>query len=247
MGIFNWISNNKKSKSNSGTPHKGEVTVEKVLAVTKIAEELEQFAVFLKNYLKNILNTEIEIREEIDLLTSRTGQNLKKESLMRELWVLRYTFLHLWFFELKSPKNQSELEDNFFLVKWAFKSALADNDKSNYLPWIETGFIEYADTKELKFPHLEEFKSKILKKISEKIPLIVFEATDGRLGGELHDGVMELIMTTVQQDKKVFDTDDNNATAEEIANIKKVITDLKVSREKAGKDFFEDLLGDGKE
>lgn len=121
MGIFNWISNNKNSNSNSTTQHKGKITVEKVLAITKLADNLEKFAVFLKNYAKIILDTETEIKKELEQLTTKTKQNLLKDSLMKELWILRYTFLHLWFLELKSPRDQSELEDNLFLVKWAFK------------------------------------------------------------------------------------------------------------------------------
>lgn len=242
MGIFNWISNNKNSNSNSTTSHKGKITAEKVLAVTELANKLEKFAVFLKNYVKIILNTETEIKKKFEELTAKTKQNLLKESLMKDLWILRYVFLHFWFLELKVPENQSELEDNLLLIKWAFKSALGDINKSDYMTWLETGLIEYTGTKELKFSSLQESKSHILEKVSEKMPLMVFNATKGRLGGELHDGVMELIMLTIQQDKKVFETDNNNSTAEETENIKKIIADLKVSREKAGKEFFDDLL-----
>lgn len=89
-----------------------------------------------------------------------------------------------------------------------FQNSLEDISKSDYMIWLEAGFVEYSRTKELKLSSLQETKSHILEKVSEKIPLIVFNATEGRLGGELHDGVMELIKATVEKDRRVFELDD---------------------------------------
>jgi len=51
-------------------------------------------------------------------------------------------------------------------------------------------------------------------------------------------------MTSVTQDKKIFETGNKDVVTEkENENIKKVIEELKLSREKAGKEWFEDLTG----
>ena len=93
MKVFKWITD--KATSSSSTASKGEITVEKALAFTKEIEKLGKYFIFLENYVEAILNTEPDIEEKIEELKSRTKQNLKKEQLIKELWILRYTILTL--------------------------------------------------------------------------------------------------------------------------------------------------------
>ena len=208
----------------------------------KIAKELEADMIFLENYIIALLNCQEEIDKKINKIKIKTKQYLDEEKLKKELWVLRYAFLHLWFFNMKPPKNQNELEVGMSLINHAFQDIKATSD---YLPWLTKGFIEYSGTDQLKFSNLEELKTNITEKGLEKIPLIAFECTKGRLGGELHDFVIELIMTVIMQDKRIFETGDIGVTTmEEIENINSTLEELKLSREQAGKEFFEDLLSE---
>lgn len=213
------------------------------MAIAEEVKKLEKYLIFLENYIESISSTQKEIETEIEGIKNKTKQNLKKQQLIKKLWVLRYAFLHLWFFNIKVPKNQNELTENISLINRAFQNVKSTSD---YLSWLKRGFIEYAGTNQLTTSNLKEFESHVMEKVSEKIPLIAFECTEGRLGGELHDFVIELLMTTVTQDKKVFETGKISvATDKEVGNINKVIEELKLSRKKAAKDFFEDLFDNG--
>jgi hypothetical protein len=211
------------------------------MAVKEEVKKLRGYLIFLENYIEAIFDTQKEIEAKIEQIKIKTKQNLKEEQLIKELWVLRYAFLHLWFFNVKPPKNKNELMENISLINRAFEDVKGTTD---YLPWLKKGFIEYSGTDQLTIPNLKEFESHVMEKVSEKIPLIAFECTEGRLGGELHDFVIELLMITVMQDKELFETGNNSGTTEEAGGIKKVIEELKLSRKKAAEDFFEDLLGD---
>lgn len=201
--------------STNGDKRGAENAVEKGLAFAKAAEELPKFVALLKGYVQILLGTEPEIKHEAEHLAFRTKKHLAIDDLLKELWVLRYVFLHLWFFEVRIPKSQSDVDDNLLVIKWACKLALKDNNKSGNLPWLEDGFVEYAGSKELRFSELEEIKSHILEKVSEKIPLIAFQCTGGRLGGDLFEGVEELIMATIQKDKKSLFMEDSRALTPE--------------------------------
>lgn len=226
MKIFKWIQNNKPQKSSS----------------SKEVEKLAKYLIFLKNYVEAIFNTQKEIETRIEQIKIKTKQNLKDEHLIKEIWILRYAFLYLWFFNIKPPKNQNELTENIDLINRAFEDVKGTTD---YLPWITKGFVEYAGINQLTISNLEESKSHVMEKAAEKFPLIAFECTEGRLGGELHDFVIELLMTTITQDNKVFETGNYSDTTEkESGDIKKAIEELRLSRRSAAKDFFEDLAGD---
>ncbi|MFH1335323.1 MAG: hypothetical protein ABII96_02305, partial [Candidatus Zixiibacteriota bacterium] len=95
---------------------------------------------------------------------------------------------------------------NIALITRAFQDVLDNKGKSDYLPWLERGFVEYAGTNQLKYSNLKEFESHYPERWAEKIPLIVFECTEGRLGGELFESVLELIKTTIENDKKTFES-----------------------------------------
>lgn len=208
----------------------------------KIIEELKKDIEFLQVYVEYFLSTKEKIKNDIKKIKSKTGQNLKDEQLIKDLWILRYVFLHLWFLGSKTPKNQNELDADIALIDRAFQTF---KETSTYLTWLKKGFIEYAGTDQLRFSDLKKFESDVLEKISEKIPLIAFECTEGRLGGELHDFVIELLMTTVGRDKKIFFDDDDNLMEEKNRNVKKVIKDMNEDRKKLAEDFINSLGEDG--
>ena len=183
---------------------------------------------------KYVLDNEKEIQD-------KTQQNLKEDQLFKELWVLRYVCLHIWFFDLKPPKNKTELSDELLVINSALKSVLKEKNKLDYLPWLKDGLFGFTDG-ELNFNNLKDFRENFSDKLVDKIPHIAFECTEGRLGGELHDFVIELVMTTIQEDQKVFSmSDENTLTEEDAQNIKNTITEMSEARHKAADDFINSL------
>ena len=106
------------------------------------------------------------------------------------------------------------------LAKEVLKDFLKENNKLDYLPWLKNGLSEF-DGGELNFNNLKEFRKSFSDKLADKNPHIAFECTEGRLGGELHDFVIELVITTIQEDQTVFSmSDENTLTEEEVQNIR---------------------------
>ena len=243
MGIFSWISNKKRSDETSSK--KEGITVEKALAFSRTYQELKPFFGLFLHSFKYILDSEEEIRTKLKEIQIKTGQNLKEEELLKEFLILRYASLHTWFFDVKPPKNQEELDDELLVISSALKSVLTDRNKLDYIPWLKGGLVNFFSDTELNFTNLENFQEKFAENLANKITQITFDSTGGRLGGELHDYIIELIMTTFAEDKKTFYLEDDTAlTKEETENIKASIDELKISRQKAGKEFFEDLIGE---
>ncbi|MHB8841141.1 MAG: hypothetical protein ACYC56_05010 [Candidatus Aquicultor sp.] len=238
MGIFNWFSNH---KDNNPSGRGGKITVNKALAFAREAEKLGKFYIFLKHYVEYLLSTEKEITSEIKEIQEKTNQNLKDEQLIKELWILRYAALHVWFFNFRTPKNQVEVKENLALIEHAFRNVFDSYGKASYLSWFKNGFVEYAGVDELSFNNLKNFKKNFSEKLAEKVPQIAFDCTEGRLAGELHDFVIELIMTTVQKDQKSFELDDDvSLTDEEVRNIRNTIDSMKPT-EKDFEDFINSL------
>jgi len=236
MGILNWFSNNKTQSSKNG-----KITAKKVLDFAKTYEELKPFFALFIHCFKSILDSEKEIEQKVKEIQAKTQQNLKEDQLFKELWILRYVCLHVWFFDLKPPKSKTELSDELLVINSALKSVLKEKDKLDYMSWLKNGLFEFADG-ELNFNSLKSFRKNFSDKLADKIPHIAFECTEGRLGGELHDFVIEMVMTTIQEDQKVFSmTDDNALTEEEAQNIKKAIAEMSEARHKAGEDFMNSL------
>jgi len=234
MGIFNWFSN----KKNEQTSNSSEITTEQVLDFAKTYEELKPFFALFVHCFKSMLDSEKEIKQKVKEIQTKTQQNLKEDQLFKELWILRYVCLHIWFFDLKLPKNKTELTDEFLVINSAFKSVLKEKNKSGYLAWLKDGLFEFADG-ELNFNNLKNFRKNFPDKLADKLPHIAFECTEGRLGGELHDFVIELIMTTIQEDQNVFSMSDNSTlTAEEAQNIKNTITEMSETRREVAENFF---------
>jgi hypothetical protein len=237
MKIFNWLSSKKDGQTSSG----GKITAKQVLDFSKTYEELKPYFALFVHFFKSVLGSEKEIELKVKEIQTRTQQNLKEDQLFKELWILRYVCLHVWFFDLKPPKNKTELSDELLVINSALKSALKEKDKSDYLPWLKNGLSEFADG-ELNFNNLKNFRKNFSDKLADKIPHIAFECTEGRLGGELHDFVIELVMTTIQEDQKVFSMTDGNAlTEEEARNIKNAIAEMSEARHKAAEDFMNSL------
>jgi len=223
MKIFNWFSNKKDVRTSSS----GEITAEKIFDFTKTYEELKPFFALFIHCFKSILDSEEKIKRKVKEIQSKTQQNLKEDLLFKELWALRYVCLHTWLFELKPPKNKTELSDDLLVINSALKSVLKENNKSDYLPWLKDGLSEFTDG-ELTFDNLKNFRVNFPDKLAEKIPQIAFDCTEGRLAGELHDFVIELIMITVQKDKNAFELRDNiSLTENEVQNIKNAIDSMK--------------------
>lgn len=226
MGIFNWTSNKKTNDKTSSK--KEEITVEKALAFSKTYEELKPFFALFLHCFKSIFDSEKEIRVKLKEIQTKTQQNVKEEELIKDFLTLRYVSLHAWFFDLKPPQNQEDLSDELLVISSALKSVLKERNKLDYISWLQEGLSEYVGAKELKFDNLEDFKESFPNKLAEKMTRIPFDSTGGRLGGELHDFITELIMTTFTQDRKTFNLDDDiNLSKEETDNIKKTIEESK--------------------
>lgn len=199
MRIFNWFSNKKDRK----TSNNSKITTKQILDFAKTYEELKPFFDLFIHCFKSILNSEKEIEQRVKEIQVRTQQNSKEDRLFKDLWVLRYICLHIWFFDLKLPKNKTGLSDALLAINSALKSVLKERNKLDYLPWLKNGLSEFADG-ELNFNSLKNFRKDFPEKPADKIPLIAFEWTEGRLSGELHDFVVELIMITIQEDQKIL-------------------------------------------
>ncbi len=233
MNITNWFSNHKNDNP-SATSRGGKINVKKALVFAKEAEKLRKFYIFLKHYVEFLLSTDGDIAIKIKGIQEKTNQNLKDEQLKKELWVLRYAALHVMFFNFKAPKNQDEVKENLALINHAFQNILENCGKTSYLSWLKNGFAEYVGADELNFSNLESFKTHFPEKLAEKVTRVAFECTEGRLGGELHDFVIELMMATVQKDKKAFELEDDvSLTDEEVQNIRNTIDSMQLTE----KDF----------
>jgi hypothetical protein len=237
MKIFNWFSNKKDGQTSGG----GKITAKQVLDFSKTYDELKPYFALFVHFFKSVLDSEGEIKQAVKEIQVKTQQNLKEDQLFKELWILRYVCLHIWFFDIKPPKNKIELSDELLAINSALKSVLKEKNKLDYLPWLKNGLSEFADG-ELDFNNLKNFRKNFSDKLADKIPHIAFECTEGRLGGELHDFVIEMVMTTIQEDQKVFSmADDNALTEEEAQNIKNAIAEMSEARHKAGEDFINSL------
>lgn len=226
-----------KTAKNEGTPSGGKITTKKVLGFTKTYEELKPFFALLTHYFKSVADSEKEIEQKVKEIQSKTQQNIKEGQLFKELWILRYACSHVWLFNLKPPKDQTELSDELLVINSALKTVLKEKNKLDYLPWLKDGLAEFT-LSELNFSNLKNFKKNFSDKLAEKIPHIAFESTEGRLGGELHDFVVELVMATVQRDQKVFNmSDEATLTDEEARNIKNTIAEMSEARHGTAKDY----------
>lgn len=239
MKILDWLFGPPKQTS---TPKK-KITVAKAMAFSKEYEKVSKLANYLNHCVNQLALNETEIEVAIEEMKSKTNQDVDKEKLLKEIWIIRYSSLFIFFFDFNSPKNQKDLDMYLKLFEHCFESVLALHNKSNYLSWLKIGFAEYSGTDKVEINNLKSVKSNFMQKIAEKIPQIAFECTGGRLGGELHDSIIELVMTTVQRDQKIFGlNDDTTLTVEETQNIKGTVEESEAQSKKAGEEFINELL-----
>ena len=239
MKILDWLFGPPKQKS---TP-KNKITIAKAMAFSKEYEKVKKLANYLNHCVNQLALNEPKIEVAIEEMGLRTNQEVDKEKLLKEIWIIRYSSLFVFFFDFNYPKNQKDLDMYLKLFEHCFESTLALHDKINYLSWLKIGLAEYAGTDKFEIYSLKSVKSNFTQKIAEKIPLIAFDCTGGRLGGDLYDSIIELIMTTVQRDQKAFSlSDDTTLTPEEIENIKSTIKESGSQSKKTGEEFISELL-----
>jgi len=222
MGIFNWIS--KKNKNDEISTKKEEITAGKAAAFNKAYDKVENWFFLLMHYVNYIEDNEKEIKSTIEKIKKKTNQDIKDELLLKDLLVFRYVNAFMWFFEfVNPPKDQNEVEINISLIDRAFKSVLDKNNKTDYFSELKKGFSEYIGFNELCFDNLEDFKKNYNKNFVGQIRDIAFESAGGFAGlsGQLNNFIIELIMTTLFKDRKVFDFEkDLSLTREEIEIVK---------------------------
>lgn len=205
----------------------------------KINTITELYSDFLRDYVQYLVNDEKEINIKIEEIKKKTNQNLKVDQLRKEIWILRYATLHIWFFDLVEPKNQEELDEQTKLINHTFKVILESNSEYDYFSLFSNGLVEYFKADKLRFNDLKNFKSHWGDKLKEKLVHIPFECTEGRLAGELHDFIVELLMRTIKKDFKSFQMEDNTLTKEEIEDIKKTIKEAEPTKEETEKALIE--------
>lgn len=211
-------------------------------AVNKEVIKLKKYHLFIEDYINFILRTEKEIEEKIREIEIKTEQHLVKDELVKGLWILRYAFFHFLFFETIPSNNANDVVAYLKLITHALRKVLNKANKSNYLPWLSEGFSEFMESDELEYRNLKEFKSNFAEQIAERTALIAFRSTEGRLGGEQHDSVIELVMTTISSDKEYFSTGNSNILGNsEMEIIKTAIKKLSGDRIETVKDFFDSL------
>lgn len=235
---------NARKKAFEKTLPKGK-KIEDVIA--EESKKLKKYFTFLSVCIKFLVDTEKLLKDRITEIETNTGQEVKIDHFLKEMWILRYTILYLVFFEIKQPENEADVIENNKLVDYVLKSVLEKEKKLDYYKSIKSEFPKFIGMDEIKFADVKNLSYILANIIAEKIPLIVFDSTGGRLGGEQHDLIMELVMTTVSKDKKYFyggsDYKDYNIdlSSEESNGIKTAIKDLETERNKAGKDFFNSI------
>jgi len=225
-------------KKDAQTSRNGKITVKEILDFAKTYEELRPFFAFFVYCFRNIVDSEKKIEQKVKEIQTKTQQNLKEDQLFKELWILRYVCLYIWFIDLRPPKDQAELSDELLVINSALKNVLEEKNKLDYLPWLNDGLSDF-NISELNFNNLKQLKKDFSEKLAERVPHIAFECTEGRLGGELHDLVTELIMATIQRDKKVFSMDDESALTEEgVKDIKNTIVEMSEVRREIAENFM---------
>ena len=235
MGFLNLFS---KTRTNDHS----EISATRVSDFTKTYEELKPFFSLLVYYFKYVIASEKEVVRKVKEIQTKTGQSLNEDELFKELWIFRFICLHMWFFDLMSPKNETELSDELLVINSALKTVLQENHRLEYLLWLRNGLSDFI-VDELDLKKMDEFKNNFSSDIAEKVTTAAFKCTDGRLAGELHDFVIELFMTTMQQDRKVFDMEDGDDLSEvESTSIENLITELNENTENETSEMLKDFV-----
>lgn len=227
MSFFGWP---KKQKSNSRE------------------RQLVGYCAFLLRNFSRILKTEDQIKAEIECLPHPEGRIFNKELVTSELKEVRFIFQFIWFLELLMPTHQEELNDLAFTLDYALKESLERANKINQLQQLVAKIQSCIDVNSIQIARLSNYLKAANETVAEKMSRITFDSTGGTFGGEPYDSILELIMTTVARDNKIFKLDDStNLSEAEVENIKTSMKEMKQSSERAVTEFFEDLDGSNKD
>ena len=173
-------------------------------AIQREAASLRVALDSLSRYVRYLIESEQDIKRRITILQIKSGQGADELKIIRPMWVMRYALTHIWLLNRDQPKDQNSLDVDFALVRKAFDMVLSGGENSDYRNWLESDARQYMGGAPLEFQELKTFKSQALQTVAEMVPRIAFEATGGRLGGDLFESIMALAMETVEKDKATF-------------------------------------------
>lgn len=216
------------------------MTVESAQEVLKLYRCLSAIYLFLKRYILGLADSEVGVLQKVEDLKTRTGQEVDAAQLMQNLMAFRIAFLYSWFFQIKPAKNQADTDENLSLIKHALSAAFAIRGRSDDVDRVEGSMKEYLDIsndQEITANMFED--NRLTERVATEIPTTVFNVTGGRLGGELYEGLLRLIMETVELDKKSFTLDsERSLTPEESANLDDVISKMRLLKEESLDEFL---------
>lgn len=87
--------------------------------VAEESKKLKKYFIFLSVCIEFLVDTEKFLKNRITEIETKTGQKIKVDNFLKEMWVLRYTFLYLAFFKIKPPQNKEDVIENNKLIKYA--------------------------------------------------------------------------------------------------------------------------------
>jgi hypothetical protein len=144
-----------------------------------------------------ILNNQVSLDEKINKIKTDYEVNILEDLLSKEVLIMRCAFLYTWFIKSEPAKDDKDISINLKLYHRALQRILKIHNRAQDMTWITEEVDKYIGVGEFDF---EQFTSYV----GEKMATIAFEATEGRLAGDIYDAVVELIQSTVMEDKSVF-------------------------------------------
>ncbi len=166
-------------------------------AKREVMQELQVFFNWLNFCLDLIFKSQSAIEAQITQIKSRHQQNIIENLLSKEVLILRCAFLYAMFFKLQPAKNSQDFSVNTQLFRRSLENTLKRNGRPYDAKLIINEVYQYTTE--------DNFQSEVFsERVGERVPLIVFESTEGRMAGELYDAITELIQNTIEEDKKSF-------------------------------------------
>lgn len=173
-------------------------------AIEEEAKKMGAYYQYLLLCFKYIHKTEVEIKKKIEYLRKATNQNILDEMLLKELWILRYAYLIFIFTGISNPKKDVEVQTDLKLADKALEDVLKENEQHNNLKWLREGITDFLGGPEIDLQSFKKFRANFASEMSGIITHAAFNCTEGRLGGELHDGIIDLMQSTIETDKEYF-------------------------------------------
>lgn len=177
------------------------------------------------------------IKEQVEHLAIKTGQKVDLDKFISMLRGLRYAFLLNTFYEFLSPeKDFTERE-----IAFIFYSALKRNvENPAEIFEIMSKLFGYDP---LAQENLKKFTEEFTDRASEAIPHLIFDVTGGRLWGELHDGLLQIVMQTIELDKKKFINASNEPMTEgEYEKVRTAVSKINLDN-RTPEEIFNDIFG----